>query len=167
MKFNKTFFLFSLFIILIFTYDVKSQIIDSVGNQDKIKSSPVPVPQDQQQQTANPPAVQNNVDNRLTGEWWTDSKDAPFAKIVFGADGSFVAYTLKTDSRPYVTGMYSINNGSININYSNITSTGEVNNMPATYTYKSYSVSGSKIQLLSEDGNAYNYYLSANNQKQK
>lgn len=167
MKIRKISFLAVLVFLFVFGNNLNSQIIvDSVQNQDKIKSTPLPVPQEQQQTTNPSPTVQNNIDSKLTGEWWTDSKDAPFAKISFGADGSFIGYTLKTDTKPYANGMYSIKDGSILISYSVISSQGNnLNNLSSTYTYKNYTVSDSQLQLIAQDANAYNYYLSKTQQK--
>ena len=107
--------------------------------------------------------VSPQFDNSLTGEWWTDSKDAIFAKIVFDANGGFTGYNLSTDFRPYAIGIYRIANNGIEIT-SNDATMGTNKPTPNTYKFVSYTVTGHTLQLVSEvTDKAYNYYRSPSN----
>ena len=107
--------------------------------------------------------VEPKVANELIGQWWTDSKDAIFAKIVFGQNGGFTGYSLQTDKSPYATGTYRIINGGLYITVNDRT----MNSTKPTqteYKFASYTISDNKLQLLSETmDKAYNYYRSPEN----
>ena len=97
------------------------------------------------------PTTTGVLDSKLNGEWISDSRDANFSKIQFGADGSFVGYTLAADSKPFATGTYQILNGSIIISATVGSST--MDGVSATYTYKNYSVTDKQLQITLSDRN--------------
>jgi hypothetical protein len=103
--------------------------------------------------------VSPQLDSKLTGEWVTDSRNANFAKIQFGSDGSFSGYTFSTDKTPFASGTYQIINGGIYI-ASTITdaSMNKGDAVSMNYTFQSYIIKDNKLQLNMTDRKAtYDY----------
>lgn len=147
------------FVILFFVAIIK---INVFAQDDDDDNEQVPQPKPTAIIKAQP--VEPKFDNKLVGEWWTDSKDAIFAKIVFETNGVFTGYNLSSDIRPYATGTYRITDNGIEIT-ANEPTMGVNKPTASVYKFVSYTVTGNTLQLLSDVTNkAYNYYRSpANN----
>ena len=92
------------------------------------------------------------LDAQLTGEWTTTSRNANFAKIKFGSEGSFQGYTQTSDAKPFASGTYQIQNGGIAINATLEEPTmNQGDPVSMNYIFNSYTVKDKKLTILSTD----------------
>ena len=139
MNYQKLAFLFT---VLLFVYFVTNTKISAQDNDQK------------QSPTGNTtvPTSEPKLDAQLTGEWTTTSRNANFAKIKFGAEGNFQGYTLTSDSKPFASGTYQIQNSGISISATiEEPSMNHGDPVSMNYLFTSYSVKDKKLTILSTD----------------
>ena len=80
-------------------------------------------------------------------------KDAVFAKMQIGDDGSFLGYTESVDKNPFATGTYSIKGNSIYVAASiNSTNPADVEQVAISYVFTNYSfLKDGKLQFNMSD----------------